>query len=71
MLLRVERRTAYRYARPVMPFPHRMMLRPRGQYDLRVVSAALTCDPPAEIAWMQDVRGNLIATVTFDRSVSA
>lgn len=65
MQLSISHRTTYRYARPVSLLPHRMMLCPRGQYDLRLMTTFLTCSPSAEIAWTQDVFGNLIATASF------
>jgi transglutaminase-like putative cysteine protease len=65
MKLSIHHRTAYRYARPVMLQPHRMMLCPRGSQDMAVVVASLVCSPPAKFNWAQDVFGNLIATGTF------
>lgn len=65
MLLTICHRTIYRYARPVALLPHRMMLCPRGQHDLRLLTTLLSCTPPAHIEWTQDVFGNLIATATF------
>ncbi|UIJ44197.1 transglutaminase family protein [Sphingomonas cannabina] len=65
MLLTICHRTVYRYARPVTLLPHRMMLCPRGQHDLRLLTTLLSCTPPAHIEWTQDVFGNLIATATF------
>jgi len=65
MRLTISHRTAYRYARPVALHPHRMMLHPRGDHDLRVVTANLACSPDATLDWAQDVFGNLVATATF------
>lgn len=69
MRLAISHHTVYRYARPVTLLPHRMMLCPRGQLDLHILSARLTCTPPAEIEWTQDVFGNLIATASFSDAV--
>lgn len=69
MLLTICHRTIYRYARPVALLPHRMMLCPRGQHDLRLLTTLLSCTPPAHIEWTQDVFGNLIATATFSDAV--
>lgn len=71
MLLTICHRTRYRYARPVKLLPHRMMLCPRGQHDLRLLTTLLSCTPPAHIEWTQDVFGNLIATATFSEAVDA
>jgi len=69
VLLTICHRTVYRYARPVTLLPHRMMLCPRGQHDLRLLTTLLSCTPPAHIEWTQDVFGNLIATASFSGAV--
>jgi len=66
MILTVAHRTTYRYARAVALQPHRLMLCPRGQHDLRLINASIECTPPAHIEWTQDVFGNLIAKASFD-----
>jgi len=71
MLVTICHRTTYRYAKPVLLLPHRMMLCPRGQHDLRVLTTLLSCTPPAHLEWTQDVFGNLIATATFNGEVDA
>lgn len=48
-----------------------MMLCPRGQHGLRLLTSLLSCAPPAHIEWTQDVFGNLIATATFSEAVDA
>lgn len=65
MKLSVHHITTYRYARPVILQPHRMMLRPRSSHDITVSASSLILSPPAEIDWTQDVFGNLIATARF------
>jgi transglutaminase-like putative cysteine protease len=64
-MLRVRHETTYRYRRPVMIGPHRLMVRPRDSHDLRLVSAALSCSPPATLTWSHDVFGNSVAQATF------
>jgi transglutaminase-like putative cysteine protease len=71
VLLTIHHRTRYRYARPVWLQPHRMMLRPRGGQDLRLLTTELHCVPPATIEWTQDVFGNLIATARFVEATRA
>ena len=61
MLLRIRHATTYRYAQPVSFGPHRLMLRPRDSFDLRVVDTALTITPAASLRWMHDVYGNPVA----------
>lgn len=65
MLLTIQHRTTYRYARTVSLLPHRLMLCPRGNYDLKLRTRTLTCEPAAGIEWSQDAFGNLIATANF------
>ena len=65
MQLNIRHRTTYNYARPVSLQPHRLMLCPRGNYDLTLLSRQIDCSPSASIDWSQDVFGNLIATATF------
>ena len=70
MKLTVHHETTYRYSRPVLLQPHRMMLRPRGSHDIVVLAGSLSCTPEAELDWTQDVFGNLIATATFSRATA-
>jgi transglutaminase-like putative cysteine protease len=63
--LNICHRTVYRYRRPVTLQQHRMMVRPRGSHDLKVLAFKLECSPQAAISWTQDVYGNLIATADF------
>ena len=65
MLLRVCHSTLYRYRRPVVLAPHRLMLRPRDSHALRVIKTGLTISPPATVQWCLDVFGNSIAIATF------
>jgi transglutaminase-like putative cysteine protease len=65
MKLTIDHRTIYRYRSPVLLQPHRMILLPRSSHDVVLSSSSLRVSPQAEIAWTQDVFGNLIATGTF------
>lgn len=67
MRLAIHHRTTYRYARPVVIQPHRMILRPRGSHDITLLSSSLSCMPIADLEWTQDVFGNLIATGIFSQ----
>lgn len=66
MNLRIRHSTTYRYATPVSFGPHRLMLRPRDSFDLRVVDTALSIAPQAGLRWMHDAYGNSVAIATFD-----
>jgi transglutaminase-like putative cysteine protease len=65
MYLRIRHATTYRYAGPVQFGPHRLMLRPRDSFDLRVVDTALTISPQARLRWMHDAYGNSVAVANF------
>jgi len=66
MHLRIRHSTTYRYAEPVMFGPHRLMLRPRDSFDLRVLETSLSISPPARLRWVHDVYGNSVAFAHFD-----
>jgi len=65
--LRISHRTRYLYHQPVLLGPHSLMLRPREGHDLRLISTELTITPQAHVSWAQDVFGNSVATVRFDK----
>lgn len=67
--MKIEHVTRYRYKRPVMLQPHRIVLRPRDGGDLATMRHQLRCEPEAEISWTLDVFGNLIATAKFTKLV--
>lgn len=66
MFLRIRHATTYRYAGLVEFGPHRLMLRPRDSFDLRVVDTALLISPGARLRWMHDAYGNSVAVARFD-----
>ncbi len=63
--LKIHHKTTYLYHQPVSLGPHRLMLRPRENRDLRVLSNVVTITPEASITWAQDVLGNAVATAAF------
>jgi hypothetical protein len=63
--LKIRHKTTYRFHKPVSPWPHRLMLRPRERRDLRLISSDLTVTPAAVVTWAHDVFGNAVATATF------
>lgn len=65
MYLRIRHATTYRYAQPVSFGPHRLMLRPRDSFDLRVLDTALAISPQAGLRWMHDAYGNSVGMATF------
>jgi transglutaminase-like putative cysteine protease len=69
--LRVQHSTAYRYSKPVTFGDHRMMLRPQGSHDLRLVATRLAITPqPSALRWLHDVFGNSVAVASFNNSAS-
>ena len=65
MDLRVRHTTRYVYGHDVTFGPHRLMLRPRDSFDMRIMDTSLRIEPAATVAWMHDVYGNSIATANF------
>jgi transglutaminase-like putative cysteine protease len=55
--------TTYRYARPVTFGPQRVMFRPRGNHDIRVLATDLKVSPNANVHMVQDVFSNSLAMV--------
>jgi transglutaminase-like putative cysteine protease len=65
MKLRIKHRTTYRYAEEVTFGPHRMMLRPREDHDIRIEKSILEISPAHELRWMRDMNGNCVALIDF------
>lgn len=63
--LRIFHETTYRYIRPVIFGPHRLVLRPREGHDIRVEEMRLEIEPEFELHWSRDVFGNSVAMVHF------
>lgn len=56
--------TDYRYAQPVSLGEHRVMFRPRGSHDLRVLATNMQVFPePMDIRLIQDVYSNSVALI--------
>ncbi|HEU0043173.1 transglutaminase family protein [Sphingomonas sp.] len=63
--------TTYTYKQPVSFGEHRIMVRPRESFDLRLLEATLRIEPePSDLRWLQDVFGNAVAIATFDRQAT-
>lgn len=65
MDLFVRHVTTYTYAVPVQFGPHRLMIRPRDSFDLRILDTRIAITPRASLQWMHDVYGNPVAIATF------
>lgn len=66
-ILTIKHVTTYRYRRPVAFGQHRLMLRPRDDYDQRVIEAALDITPaPSRLTWSLDGFGNHVGVAVFE-----
>ncbi len=64
MLFDITHTTHYRYAQPVQLGTHRVMFRPRGSHDLRVLATSLDISPePLDVRLIHDVYSNSVALV--------
>jgi hypothetical protein len=63
--LKIHHKTTYRFNKPVALGPHRLMLRPRENRDLRLISSHVTITPESVLTWAHDVFGNAVTTATF------
>ena len=69
--LTVRHATVYRYSEPVGLGEHRMMFRPRGSHDLRLIQSQLAITPePAQLRWLHDPFDNSVAVATFEGRTS-
>ena len=65
VLFDITHTTHYRYHQPVQLGEHRVMFRPRGSHDVRVLATDLKVTPePVEIRLIQDAYSNSVALVT-------
>ena len=65
VLFDITHTTHYRYHQPVRLGEHRVMFRPRGSHDLRVLATDMRVVPqPVDIRLIQDVYSNSVALVT-------
>ena len=64
VLFDIVHTTHYRYHQPVQLGEHRVMFRPRGSHDLRVLATDMVVTPqPLDIRLIQDVYSNSVALV--------
>lgn len=63
---RILHRTYYNYSGPVTLAPHRLLLRPREDHELRIESFSMKISPEATLKWYRDVEGNSVAVATFN-----
>ena len=57
--------TEYRFAAPVSLLPHRLLLRPRENHNVRIESSLLEISPAHTLQWKRDVLDNSVAVASF------
>jgi transglutaminase-like putative cysteine protease len=57
--------TEYRFPTPVSLLPHRLLLRPRENHNVRIESSLLEIVPAHTVQWKRDVLDNSVAMVGF------
>jgi transglutaminase-like putative cysteine protease len=57
--------TEYQFVEPVSLLPHRLLLRPRENHNVRIESSTLEVFPAHTLQWKRDVLDNSVAVVTF------
>lgn len=60
--------TEYRFAAPVTLLPHRLLLRPRENHNVRIESSLLDIQPAHILQWKRDVLDNSVALVSFTQA---
>lgn len=57
--------TEYRFGSPVTLLPHRLLLRPRENHNVRIESSTLEIVPAPTLQWKRDVLDNSVAVASF------
>lgn len=63
--LNISHVTEYLFSAPVSLQPHRLLLRPRENHNVRIESSILNIDPPHTLQWKRDVLDNSVAVASF------
>ena len=59
--------TEYLFPKPVSLQPHRLLLRPRENHNVRIESSVLEISPAHTLQWKRDVLDNSVALVSFSQ----
>lgn len=62
--------TEYLFPSPVTLLPHRLLLRPRANHNVRIESSELEISPGHILQWKRDVLDNSVALVTFTEAAA-
>ncbi|MDR3394809.1 MAG: transglutaminase family protein [Parasulfuritortus sp.] len=63
--LNISHITEYLFSSPVSLLPHRLLLRPRENHNVRIESSILDISPAHTVQWKRDVLDNSVAIVCF------
>jgi len=63
--LGISHLTEYRFAQPVTFLPHRLLLRPRENHNVRIESSILDIVPAHTLQWKCDALDNSVAVASF------
>jgi transglutaminase-like putative cysteine protease len=63
--LQISHLTEYRFPSPVSLLPHRLLLRPRENHNVRIESSILEIFPAHSLQWKRDVLDNSVAVVAI------
>lgn len=63
--LNISHVTEYLFPTPVSLLPHRLLLRPRENHNVRIESSTLEISPAHTLQWKRDVLDNSVAVVNF------
>jgi transglutaminase-like putative cysteine protease len=69
--LQIDHRTVYQFPGPVTLLPHRLMLRPRENHGVRILSSQLQVSPEHTLRWQRDAFDNSVALVSFGAPAGA
>lgn len=64
---KIVHRTYYNYSQSVVLGTHSFLLRPREDYELRIESFVLKCNPETKIFWHRDIENNSVAVANFNQ----
>jgi len=65
---KIIHRTYYNYTKEVLLGTHHLLLRPREDYELRIESFVLKCNPFSKIFWHRDIENNSVAVADFNQN---
>lgn len=61
--IKISHLTEYRFPSPVQVLPHRLLLRPRENHNVRIESSLLDIHPEHTVQWKRDVLDNSVAVI--------